>query len=459
MADNLASSARGVPRARWRRRLVAIADWLYGPDEQPTRWWRVYPGFVALLGAGTLVMFFRIPGPARNVLWAEDASIFTTGALQNHPFGSFFVPYAGYMQAFPRLAALAVVHVVPLTYLPQALALVACAIAAFVAALIVLLLRPRMPALLPRLAIWLGIVTLPIAGIEVNGSIANSHWYLMLALFAIVVTRQHSATMIALSGVTVSLAVMSDTLAALALPLILLRFLALENRRQLWIPLVYVGSLVVQLAVTSTTHLAIADGRPVLAPFLRAMGFRVFLATLAGESHTITFYQRFGLITLIGATVVAIVALVWAVSRGGQLGGLAAISFLGAVVFFSVAAWIRWLPQYDPNVNDGWGSSRYSVVPISLLILMYCAAIETWRQRRNGRILPYIPLVAFVALLAAIAIPDFTATARNAPQTWTSEITHARHVCANLSQSHEVDLAAAPSGWKVTVSCGQLEGK
>jgi hypothetical protein len=301
-------------------------------------------GPIGLLILGTIVMLFRIPTGLRNALWAEDASVFVSGALGGHTAASLFVPYAGYMHAFPRLAAFLTVRFIPLTHVPYVITLIACALASFVAALVVIVSRQRIPSIYPRLVIWLALVTIPVAGIEVNGSIANSHWYLLIGLFAILVTRQQNITLIVISAVVVFFAVGSDPLSAILVPLVVVRFAALRSPRELWVPGIFVASLVMQLVVDSMTHLAAARTHPTAAELFRTVSFRDFLQTLAGESPAEYLYARFGDFALILATVVVVVIVVATVWKGRQLGGLSVIAFIASVSYLIVPAWIRWFP-------------------------------------------------------------------------------------------------------------------
>jgi hypothetical protein len=408
---------------------------------------------------GAAVAFLRMPPGARNVLWAEDGAEFVTAALAHRPLGSFFEPYAGYMHAFPRVAALVATWIAPLDYVPVVVTAIACGLTGFTGALVFVLLRSRMPAVLPRLAVWVCIVALPVAGLEANGSIANSHWYLLIALFAVMLTRQKGAALIAIASVTVAFAVLSDPMAVVFLPIALLRVFGAKDKRSLWVPLVYFGSLVIQLIVAaSTTTLGAATVRPVAGQLARSIGFRVFLSALGGESGSVWLYTTLGVVSLIVATLIVVALVIVVVVSQDQLGGLAVMSVVAAVLLFSVDIYIRWLGQFDPAVSVAWGSSRYSVTPTALItIALACAAAlaeSRWKRVGPAR---FAPAIVLLALVTAIAIPAFTVTYRYPASPWSTQLSIARAACQK-DPGENIMIPTVPSGphWAVSVACGEL---
>ncbi len=409
---------------------------------------------------GAVVSFVRLPAGSRNLLWAEDGRIFVTRALQANPLAAFVEPYAGYMHAFPRFSALISVWVAPLNLVPVTVVAMACLLTGSVAAVIVVVLRARMPFLPARLVIWLAIVLLPVAGIEVDGSIANSHWYLLIGLFVILMTRQQQPTTLVLAGVTVFFAVLSDPLSGIFIPLVAVQLLTIRQRRNLFIPLIYLVGLAIQLSVTLQTHLQSSGGTPSVIALARATAYRVFLGALVGQDNAVTLYEQFHLASLSIAVIVVVGIVAWTVVRGHQLGGLAAVSLVGGVLFFLVAVWIRWLPLYDPVVSTTWGGSRYSVVPVSLIIVALGSALSVWHQRYGSRLTFRVASIAVaIALVAIIAIPTFSATTRHARENWQQAISSSQSQCAHLPGDQPEVLPISPVGWVAILSCGTVEAE
>jgi len=442
---------------RWKSLRDAIDGWAFGPRLTPATRLREILTTIALVAIGAVISFVRIPPPARNLLWAEDASVFVGSALEHRPDAALFEPYAGYMHAFPRLITALTVSLVPLDVVPVVLTAAACVLTAVIATAAVLALRSRVPSFAIRLVVWAGIVTLPVAGIEANGSVANSHWYLLVGLFVVLITRRQDSGYLILAGLIVAFAVLSDPLSIVFVPLVIARFLSLRGLRDLWIPAIYCAALVVQLTVVLSTSVASAAGHPTLVQALRTTGFRVFLAALAGESGSVSLYLDFHAKAIALATFVVALLVVVALVRGRQLGGLALISTVAGTAFFLGAAVIRWNEQYDPFISTTWGGSRYSVVPICLLLFAFAATASTWYSA-GWRVswVRFVAPVAFAALVVALAIPAFTVTARHATTSWDSELRGARSTCATSGDAHVVKLYGAPHNFYLTATCAEL---
>ncbi|MHC5795250.1 hypothetical protein ACVXZ4_03750 [Lacisediminihabitans sp. FW035] len=452
------ATAGPVGHSMWLGRTARAGDWVFGPKATLTFGWREGTLAFVLTVVGALIAFLRVPLGARNVLWAEDASVFVTSALQHRPDASLFEPYAGYMHAFPRLVTALVVGTTPIGEVPVVLTAAACVLTGVIATTVVLAFRPRLPSVLIRLTIWLGIVTLPIAGIEANGSIANSHWYLLVGLFAILITRRQNTGFLVLGGLVVAFAVLSDPLSAIFLPLVLARFVLIRKPSDGWIPTIYVVAMVIQLSVVLATTVVPAAGRPSIVEVVRTTGFRVFLAVLTGETGSVSLFLQFGLKAIAVATLVVLAIITAAVLRGKQFGGLALVSTGVAVVFFLAAAIIRWNPQYDPAVSTTWGGSRYSVVPISLLLISLGSAASAWftgawRQRWVRFIAP----AAFAMLVIILSVPSFGTTARTSNDSWEVGLHDARQTCATSKDSHLVQIPAEPTNFVLTASCESLD--
>jgi hypothetical protein len=411
---------------------------------------------LALFVIGTGVAFFRLPPGSRNVLWAEDGGVFLSSALAHPPLAGLFVPYAGYMHAFPRLSSWLVVEVVPLRYDPVALTLISCALTSFVGTLVWLLLRPRFQMVLPALALWAAIVSLPIAGGEVNGSIANAHWYLLAGLFVVSVSRQRSAAIIALSCVTAAFGTMSDPLSVVFLPLVLVRLVSAKTRRELWFPIVYILGLAVQLTIALQTHLSAPTSHPTIDQLVRTTGFRVFLAALTGETWSAELYASLGVFILFAATAIVLIPVVWTTVRNSQLGVFAACSVLWAVAFFVLAMWIRWLPSYDPQVNLAWGASRYSVVPVILVLVSLAAAAEAWYRRNGHSPWRWLGHALLVSLVVITAISGLRMTGREVTSSWADNLAFAQSTCEAQPDSTSVRIPIAPSSWELITSCGDI---
>lgn len=136
--------------------------------------------FVLLILIAAILIIWKAPDALTNPqFWAEDGAVFFRQQFESISI-PFFVPYAGYLHAIPRLVAWAATWVsyayVPLFYNTAAILLGALGIAYF---------AQRMAFLLPPWITLLAIVLPPSNG-EEFGTLTNVQWFLQFALFAMV---------------------------------------------------------------------------------------------------------------------------------------------------------------------------------------------------------------------------------------------------------------------------------
>lgn len=402
---------------------------------------------------GSVVCLWRIPGESRNLLWAEDGSIFVTAALGDAPFASIFEPYAGYLHIFPRLVTAAVASLSPLASLPFVLTIAACATTAAVAGAAYLLLAPRVSSRLARIAVSLAIVGSSVAGVEVNGSIANSHWYLMVGLFAALLTAQSSAGMIALASALVVLATLSDPLAAVFSPLAFAQLLAARTRRDLWVPCLYFIALAVQVFAVLGAEREPVD-TPAFDPLARAFLFRVVLAAETGPYVASSIVGILGVPALVAAGLALTLILIVFFVRQPAIRSLILVATLMAAAFFLVSAALRWFPQLDPTVDAGWGGSRYSVVPIILLVIALAGAAST----ASPAVVRPTLSVLLILIVAATAAFGWRTTARHSVEPWTEALASAAADCRGEDPDTAISIRVAPENFAVALSCQHLKG-
>jgi hypothetical protein len=439
-----------------RTRLRIVAVWVAGPVEPRFRW---TPGssilVAALIVIGTTVAFLRLPADGRNALWAEDGSVFITGALNGGRFDDLFTPYAGYLHIVPRLIAGFVTLIVPFDLVPLAVGLAACAVISTVATAVFLLLVPRVPSTTARLTVWLLIVALPVGGIETNASIANSHWYLIAGAFVALATRQDRPWSLALSTALVVSAALSDPLTLILVPLAAARVAAAEHRRE-WVPAIgFLVAIGVQLAFSVfAEQQPAASDRPSPGGLLRALGYRVVLATIAGPDAGHALFETLGVAALALAALIVVATLVAGSTRQGPASGMIASAAIAGAAVFLIAGWIRWWPGLDPAVESGWGGSRYSVIPTILLSLALIASIGAVASRfRHGeRVAGWVTIAAVVILI----IPSWATSARQPSEGWRAAVESARHECADARPGTPVELPSVPDGFDVTTTCANV---
>jgi hypothetical protein len=412
-------------------------------------------GYAALLVAGTVLAFCRIPSAGLRTLWAEDASVFATGAYAHPWWRVVLEPYAGYAAVYPRTLAAFAVSVFNLTHLPVAFAVLACATTAAVGVIAVWALRDHISSLALRGSIFALIVAMPVAGVEVNGSIANSHWYLMIAAFLVLGTRQRTWTGTAVGTVVIAISILSDPLTLLALPLALLRLTDRGPRR--WVvPASFALAASVQLAVVAGTNVAAASSRPSFVEIIRTLVYRTMLQPLLGSVGAQYAHSLWGSWAVLvgGLCVIGILGL----GLRTPAAGFALVAAAGSVTIFAVASIVRWTPSLDPATGSYVGASRYSVVPIALMCMAIVAilarSLSSFRRPASAVLVSVGVLIA-IANLASIGL-GWNVTARAPAIAWQAEVANAEAQC-EVYPSKVVKIAGDPRGFDLSLACTSLK--
>jgi hypothetical protein len=186
---------------------------------------------LAALGIGACVLLIRQAGtPSWQTLWAEDRWVFLPRALV-HPWSSIFRAQAGYLQLVPQLIADLVARF-PMRFAAAGFAIAGALVASGCAIFVYYasaghIRRPELRALLAC-----SVLLLPTAVIEIANSGVDAQWYLMFALFWALLWRPRSRRGKAVAAVLAFLAMASNILNQLYLPLVAARLVALPEREE-----------------------------------------------------------------------------------------------------------------------------------------------------------------------------------------------------------------------------------
>jgi hypothetical protein len=440
--------------SRFRR----VAEWAIGPVPTTSRPWWEWAIAAAVVIVGTIVSIARIPVAARNVLWAEDASIFVQTAFEDRPFGGVFDPYAGYLHLFPRVVSLIVVNTAPLDFIPLVITIVACATTGLVAGATFVLLRSRIPQSLPRIAVATAIGFSSVAALEVNGTIANSHWYLLVGLFVALAAPQERTGPLILACVITALATLSDPLSAVFLPLALAHLVAGgTTRRRMIVPIAYLATLALQLAAAAGSTQESSTDSPTFDAMLRAVGYRVMLATAAGPDLAARLFATVGLIAIIAVSIIILALLAIGIAKSPRHCSLAVAGAAAGIGVFVIATTIRWFPGLDPIVDTRWGGSRYSLVPVCLLVIALAATLPLVTSHRA--VLTVIGSTLAIIALVYSSATGWGTSARFVDTSWPSSLDIVAETCAADGTSDPI-LAAptfAPKAFLLEVPCSRIE--
>lgn len=332
---------------------------------------------IAALAAGAALLLLRQAGhPAWQTAWAEDKTIFLPRALLD-PWGSFLHYYGGYVQLVPQFIA-DVVTRFPLRDAAAGFA-VAGAVTASGCALFVFhasaghIRRPALRALLAAT-----VLLLPTAVIEIANSGVDAQWYLLYALFWALLWRPASRGGAAASGLVSFLAMSSNILNLLYLPLLAARVLAVRRWREHAVTAGWLAGLLFQGAgmLVEVPAILRPGGQPrQLASPGATLGFygqHVIVAAVAGWRLA----ARLAAVAGAGGAVVVASCLLLALGAGacaaggGRVRVFLATALLTGFVFTVVPVTIRFWVTLPPaaRLSQVWlPGSRFTTCAILLI--------------------------------------------------------------------------------------------
>ncbi|MFT3798450.1 hypothetical protein [Microbacterium sp.] len=417
-----------------------------------------------LLVLGAVLSLARTPRSQWNVLWAEDGTIFASGAL-NDSWASLIAPYSGYFHLVPRVAAFAVAWV-PLEVLPVAITFVAAVITAALAVLCYIMLESRIAAVPLRLAAWLVCIVLPTMGGEVPNNLANLHWYLLITAVCVLLTASTSRRIAIVQAIAIFAAITSDALGLLLIPLFVVRWWLLPSGRDRGVVGAALAAGVVQACAVVGGLLGASDARqigqthPSIIEFGETYSIRVALTGLTGVSGSQHAWSLLGQAAGWSA-LLAVVALLVAAARVDRLRRWGIVLFFaGSLASAVVIYYVQWYAIADAPTEAVLVGMRYAVVPAALMMIAVLIAVDAFVarvpatvSRRNlaGGVLALVLIPMLVDLRAA--------TPRQDHWPWRSAIAHAREWCADQPNADAVaNLGASPTWFGgMLVNCAVLK--
>lgn len=411
---------------------------------------------VAVALVCSTIAWLRMPGPARDTIWAEDGRVFLWDALYSPAGSPLLHPYDGYVHLIPRVVAEVVVLTVTPAWYALALSAVSCVLAGATASLVYVCAATLTPNRWIRLGFASITVLVPSVPLEVLGNLANIHWF-ALWLTPWLLLHRPSSRLASIGFATVTLACsLTEVQTAFFLPLVLWRW----RDRPGW---AVRAALILGVAIQMLGAAGRPERTPPLLPidgFVTGYLVNAVMTPWWGSAHAITWAVR---VLGWGAAAVCLIpsvaALVVVLRRGDSDQRLAALVFplasgvvWCAALFFSrpAAEWTR----PDPESVRELPVLRYAVVPSMYLlagIVLACAVLR-WRPITRG-----IAVILAVPLTLAVVTSFAPTTGRSAGPAWTPESTRGREHCLEDDTADYVDVQIAPHGWTTRVPCDELE--
>jgi hypothetical protein len=416
-------------------------------------------------GLATAVLLLRIPGvPSWDALFAEDYWEFLVPALQ-HPW-RLFVPYAGYEQLLQRMVAQFVTYL-PLADAAAAFAVCGALIAAGCALFVFHASAGHIRHVTLRVLLGAAVVLLPIAPMEIADSTVNASWYLLLAMFWAAVWRPRTRAAMAVAVVVAFTTAASESLAALFLPLLVLRLLALPRLREHAVTAGWLAGCLVQLPV-------------IIVSYTQGQSRLDYLRPLTGHSSTLgnslTFYAH-GVVlrsigwdlswrlasrtgtdlatVLVAALLLASFGVIMAGYAGAQQFVIAAVltGFIFSVFSTTMTPWLATEPVYKT-----WEpGARYTALPTFLVVAALIVGADHLRRSWRAQLVrPVLVSVTLTAVLAAGWVTDFRYPGIRivpASQRWSLVVARWHRAC---SDSASGEITEWVGSWKDTIPCHRI---
>lgn len=413
----------------------------------------LYPLAVLLLAG--LALLRQSGAAATNTIWAEDGEIFYQQSRLDGFLHTLTIPYNGYFQLEPRLF----VQLTRLAPMADAAAVMAVTGACFVALVCCYVFhasRGALPPVWSRLLLVAVVILLPLATGEILDNNVNIGWWFFFAAFWALVTRPRTTTDAVLAGLVCLLAIGTEPLVALLLPLAAARVLVVRaDLRQeapvmgLLLGLAYQGIGIIK-ASGGPSSIAMASAHGVL----RALGVRVGWGWLSGRdlsdhiltsSHAVV-WQVTGYVVL--AAVIGVALLLR--HRATSFFVITAVGF--AVITFVVPVFVRGAGRNLVG-EPLFVGSRYSATPILLIWSAVVVVAVRLSDVAPRPMIRYLPALACLLLLVPVWVLDFRAANLRSPgPRWNEQVTAATSACKSHPEGHAT-LQTSPRGWEVVLPC------
>lgn len=419
--------------------------------------WRGVVLLTTMWVGGIAIVLGRIPRASWNVLWAEDGIVFLRDAW-THGLTAMVQPYAGYLHIVPRfLAELAVLF--PPSIEPTAVTLLAAATASALGVSVFMTVGARVRRFPLRISVWLAAFALPVMGGEALGTIANLHWFLLIAAFCAAVSRARTASAAAVQGIVLCAAVLSDPLAALLIPLLAVRWWLIRDRRETVIAVAFLAATAVQaIGTVSGTLLAgdrsVSASRPSGFEFLEMFGYRAAATSILGI-HGSSAAAR----TVDGALPwLALAAVAVIVVAGATLSRRLRVVICGFSASAIAFAAIVWALQWEFITSGGLArldlGDRYTIVPTALVTIAILLAIDGISHRLSGTTSLVVSVAALAVVVALVLIDARVWMFRDGTPSWTDQLAARAEDCpSDAASSVRVQIAPATMGLFVDVPC------
>jgi hypothetical protein len=412
---------------------------------------RIHPALgTVLVVAGAVVPLIRQARPW-DTLWAEDGQVYVQEANEMRLHATLFRGYAGYGQLASRLLAIPT-RWLPIDAVPFYMALAGAVTGTLLALFVYRMAGTHVKDPWARLGLAASCVLLPTLAFENEANVVNATWVLTFAAFWALMSRCDTTGDLVARSLVAFLAVTTNPLAGLLLPLAGAVLWVRRSRPDLVVGGAFAFGAVVQAGMVRAT-----DPSEWKTPFswtdiAGLYPVRVLASALVGEPAVRALWPRWG--HVVGLTAVAVVLVLAAValrhaSAHRSRASVAAVAM--SVVLLVVPLLIRGSLGVRLTAGDfNAAGNRYFVVPILLLVSAAAVAVARGRQH-------WVRAV-FAAWVLVLGLTSFGAAGEWRPRgpSWSEGVDNARANCA-ASPHPTQPIGVAPAGWAATLPCSRLK--
>ncbi len=413
----------------------------------------------SLLVLAVILQLLRIgPSASLDSLWAEDGPIFVQGALTGGFFHNLGHEYAGYLVLFPRLVGEAAA-LFPLRDAPAvvsvlaALAVGASGVAVWFAAA-GHIANPYLRGTLALLT-----VLAPVGGLETIDSASYASWYMLFAVFWLLLWRPRTTTGAVLAALFILLTGLSNPGIWFFLPLAALRALAVRDRRDATILAGFLAATLIQAAVFARSSYDAVNpvwtGDIWTVLLQRVLDGAAFGLRLGGIG-----WSHLGWTLLIVLLALGVAGLALGLRRSGwSARWVAAIALPTAIGMFVISVYQRAVgePMLWPAGHYFGAAGRYSIVPALLVVSVAFTFLDNVERRRGRPSRPsWLSLAAIGLMLVSIGVSFWAGdTVTRGTPTWDAAVDKAALACAG-GPAVAVALETSPPGFGVQLPCSEI---
>jgi hypothetical protein len=423
----------------------------------PARWEKA--GLVtALLALGVVLQLARIGWTGSlNALWAEDGPIFVQEALAQGFGDAVSSEYSGYLVLVPRLIGEAAA-LMPLEGAAATVSILSALLIALSGLAVWHAAAAHIPDPLLRGALVLATVLTPVGGMESIDSASYVSWYMLFAVFWILLWRPRTLAGAAWGGLLIVATVLSNPGAWFLLPLAALRALAIRDRRDATIVGAYFAASVVQLVAMARSNYEAVE--PLwTSDIWEVLVQRVVAGAAFGLRGAGGLWDQFGWPALIALTACMVLAFAIGLTRSdGRARAFALIAIPTALGMFVLSVYQRaaGTPMLWLAGDAGGHGGRYAIVPVLLVVATAMVVAEGWRRQSSASWKAWPSLAIAGLLLASVAVsyPAGDTAVRGTPA-WDDALDAAAVTCA--SEGGEIaTVATSPPGFQMALPCSEI---